>query len=301
MIPTHATRRTLLVGSFAAGLAIATKAITLPQIAGTSGGRTGYAPAGGLKQYYEIHGAGDPLILLHGGFGSTASFADLVPFFAKTRQVITVDLQAHGRTADIDRPLTCEAMADDIAALMTYLQIAKADLLGYSLGAAVALQTAIRHPAMLRKLVIVSEPFSRAGWYPEVRTAMDNMGPALAEQMKPSPLYKTYASVAPRPEDWTSLVSKLSVLIKVDYDWSKEVAALKIPTLLVVGDADAVRPAHVVEFFALLGGGQKDAGWDGSGMPTSHLAVLPGATHYTMLESPFLPQVVAWFLDLPHK
>lgn len=301
MIHTCATRRTLLAGDVAVGLSMAAKGIALPQVHDGSGPRTGYAPANGLKMYYEGHGAGEPLILLHGGFASTATFCDIIPLLSKTRQVIVVDLQAHGRTADIDRPITSEAMADDIAALMTYLEIPKADLLGYSMGAAVALQTVIRHPAIVGRLVVVSVPCKRDGWYPEVLAAMAHMGPAMAEQMKPSPVYKTYASVAPRPEDWTTLVTKLSAALKIDFDWTKEVAEIKIPTLLVFGDSDAVRPAHMVEFFSLLGGGQKDGGWDGSGIPKSHLAVLPGATHYNMLESPLLPQVVAAFLDTPAK
>jgi len=300
MTSAYTTRRTLLLGTVAAGLAI-TRTTTFPQGQGTSGLRTGYAPVNGLKMYYEIHGTGEPLLLLHGGLGSTATFADMIPLLAKTRQVIGVDLQAHGRTADIDRPFTYEAMADDIAALMTYLQIPKADVLGYSLGGGVALQITVRHPMMVRKLAVVSTPCKHSAWYPEVLAAMEHMGPAMAEQMKASPLYKTYASVAPRPDDWTVLITKLSVGIKTDYDWSKEVAAIKAPTLLIFGDADAVPPAHIVEFYALLGGGQKDAGWDGSGMSTARLAILPGVTHYNMLESPLLPQVVVGFLDSAPK
>jgi pimeloyl-ACP methyl ester carboxylesterase len=295
------TRRTLLLGTLGAGLAVATKATAISQTESTTGVRTGYAPANGLKMYYEIHGTGEPLLLLHGGLGSTAMFADMIPSLARTRQVIAVDLQAHGRTADIDRPITYEAMADDIAALLKYLQIQKADVLGYSVGGGVALQTTIRHPTIVRDLVVVSATYKRSGWYPEILAAMAQMGPAMAEQMKASPLYKTYVSVAPRPDDWTLLITKMSALLTPDYDWSKEVASIKVPTLLVFGDADAVRPPHMVEFFALLGGGQKDAGWDGSGMSKSRLAVLPGVTHYVMLESPLLPQVVVAFLDSPPK
>jgi pimeloyl-ACP methyl ester carboxylesterase len=189
-------------------------------------------------------------------------------------------------------------MADDIAGLMKYLQIEKADILGYSLGAGVALQTAIRHPAIVGKLVIVSTVFKRDGWYPEVLAAMDQMGPGAAEMMKPSPIYKTYARVAPRPSDFPVLLGKVSDSLKKDFDWSKDVAAIKAPTLLVFGDADAVRPAHVVEFFALLGGGQKDGGWDGSGIPQSKLAILPGVTHYNILQSPLLAPTVAPFLGI---
>lgn len=301
MTSAYTTRRTLLLGTFGAGLAIATNATALPLAQGTSGVKTGYAPVNGLKMYYEIHGAGEPLLLLHGGLGSTAMFADIIPSLSKTRQVIAVDLQAHGHTADLNRPITFEAMAYDIAALMNYLQIPKADVLGYSVGGGVALQVAIRHPAIVRKLVVVSATYRRNGWYPEILAAMAQMGPAMAEQMKASQLYKTYVSVAPRPDDWTVLITKMSVMLTTDYDWSKEVAAIEIPTLLVFGDADAIRPPHMVEFFALLGGGQKDAGWDGLGMSKSRLAILPGVTHYNMLESPLLPEVVASFLDSAAK
>lgn len=259
--------------------------------------KSGYAVVNGLNLYYEIYGTGEPLILLHGGLGSTGMFGPNLPALAKNRQLIAADLQAHGRTADIDRPLSYEAMADDIAGLMNNLGIAKADVMGYSLGAGVALRTAIQHPGVVRKLVVVSMPCRKDGWYPEIVAAMAQMSAAAAEPMKRSPIYKIYAQVAPRPEDWPVLVGKLGELVKKDYDWSKEVAGIKAPTLLVFGDADSVRAAHIVEFFELLGGGQKDAGWDGSGMSTARLAILPGLTHYNLFESPALAAVVTPFLD----
>jgi pimeloyl-ACP methyl ester carboxylesterase len=261
--------------------------------------KTGYAPVNGLNLYYEIHGTGEPLILLHGGLGSVEMVEKALRQLANSRQVIAVDLQAHGRTADIDRPISSEAMADDIAGLVKYLELAKVDLMGYSLGAAVALQTTIRHPEIVRKLVVVSTPCKRSGWYPEVRAAMDQMGPGTAEMMKPSPLYKTYASIAPRPDDWTTFITKISESIKKDFDRSKDVATIKAPTMLVFGDADAVRPEHIVEFFQLLGGGKKDAGWDGSGMSNARLAILPSTTHYNIFESPLLIPCVLPFLDAP--
>ena len=205
--------------------------------------------------YYEIHGAGRPLILLHGGVGAIEVFGEVLPLLAEGRRVIAVDLQAHGRTADIDRPLSFELMADDIAALIKHLGLEKADLMGYSLGGGVALQTAIRHPEVVRKLVVVSTPFKKDGWYPEILAAMGQMGPEAAEPMKQTPMYQVYASVAPNPEDWPVLLTKLGQLLGKNYDWSKEVAAMEAPTLIVVGDADSVRTAHAVEFFELLGGG----------------------------------------------
>ena len=262
-----------------------------------------YAPVNGLKMYYEIHGKANDknpaLVLLHGGVGATEMFVPNLPALSKTRQVIAADLQAHGRTADIDRPLSIELMADDVAALIKHLGIEKADVMGYSLGGGVALQTAIRYPGAVRKLVVVSAAFKRDGWYPEILAGMAQMGPAAAEPMKQTPMYQLYSKIAPKPEDWPVLLTKLGELLKKDYDWSKQVAAIKAPTLLVVGDADAVRTAHSVEFFGLLGGAQRDGGWDGSGRPNAQLAILPGTTHYDIFVSPALASTATQFLDAP--
>jgi len=258
-----------------------------------------YAFVNGLNLYYEIHGAGEPLILLHGGVGAIQMFGEVLPSLARNRQVVAVDLQAHGRTADIDRELRFELMAGDIAALIKHLGIEEADVMGYSLGGGVALRTAIQHPEVVRKLVLVSTPFKRDGWYPEILAGMGQMGPQVAEPMKQTPMYQLYASIAPKPEDWPVLLTKLGDLLRQDYDWSNEVAAIKAPTLIVVGDADSVRTAHAVEFFELLGGGKVDAGWDGSGMSNARLAILPATTHYNIYSSPQLSAVVAPFLDAP--
>jgi len=259
--------------------------------------KTGYAPVNGLQLYYEVHGIGQPLVLLHGGVGATEMFSAIMPSLLKTRQVIAVDLQAHGRTADIHRPLSMEAMADDIAALLKHLGIEKADIMGYSLGGGVALRTAIQHPGVVRKLVVVSAACKLDGWYPEIVAAMSQMGPGAAEPMKQTPMYQMYARIAPKPADWPVLLTKLGDLLRQDYDWSKEIAAIQAPTLLVFGDADAVRPEHAVQFFELLGGGKKDAGWDGSGMSRARLAILPGLTHYNIFSAPALPATVTPFLD----
>ncbi len=256
--------------------------------------KTGYAPVNGLNLYYEIHGTGAPLILLHGGVGGIGMFGPNLPALSTQRQVIAVELQGHGRTADIDRPLSYEAMADDIGALITHLGIEPSDVMGCSLGGGVALQTAIRHPELVHKLVVVSQPFRRDGWYPEVLVGMAQMGPAAAESMKQSPLSQLYPNV-----DWARLFTKLADLLKKDYDWSRPVAEIRAPTMLVFADADAVRPAHVVEFFCLLGGGQKDAGLEGLGRPTAQLAILPGLTHYNIGSSPSLGPAVIPYLDAP--
>jgi pimeloyl-ACP methyl ester carboxylesterase len=191
-------------------------------------------------------------------------------------------------------------MANDVAALIRQLGLGKADVMGYSLGGGVALQTAIRHPELVRKLVLVSTPFRRDGWYPEVLAGMAQMGPQAAEAMKQTPMYQLYAAIAPRPQDWPALLAKVGEGLKQDYDWSSEVKALPMPVLLVTGDADAVRLAHVVEFFGLLGGGQRDAGWDGSGCSgTAQLAILPGVTHYDIFSRPELASSALQFLDAP--
>ena len=263
------------------------------------GWQGGYAPVNGLNLYYEIHGSGQPLLLLHGGFGLTGMFGEVLPQLAAGRQVIAVDLQGHGRTADLDRPLRLELMAEDIAALIRHLGIEQADLMGYSLGGAVALRTAIQHPEVIRKLVVVSTPYKRAAWYPDMVAAMEQMSAATAPFLLETPMYHAYAAVAPDPEHFPVLVDKMGELLRQDYDWSGEVAALTAPTMLVFGDADSLPPREAAEFFALLGGGQRDGSWDRSGMTMHRLAILPGTTHYDIFASPALPAVVTPFLDAP--
>jgi len=258
-----------------------------------------YADVNGLSLYYEEHGSGDPLVVLHGGIGASEMFAAILDELAERRRVIAVDLPGHGHTADVDRPLRPELLADDIAALIAHLGLERADVMGYSLGGLTALRTAIQHPDRVRRLVLVSIPFRRDGSYPEVVAAMDAMGPDLAELIKQAPVYEHYARVAPRPEDWTSHIVKTAEFVKIDFDWSAEVAALAVRTMLVYADADSVRPDHIVEFYGLLGGGRRDAGVDGSGRPPARLAVLPGTTHYDIVASPLLPAVVGPFLDAP--
>ncbi|HVH09065.1 MAG TPA: alpha/beta hydrolase [Gemmatimonadales bacterium] len=258
-----------------------------------------YAAVNGLKLYYEIHGSGRPLILLHGGLGALEMFGPNLTALAKGRQVIAVDLQGHGRTADIDRPLSVKLMADDIAALLEHLGIARADIMGYSLGGGVALLTAIRHPAVVNRLVVVSTPFRRNAFYPEILAQQGQVGPAMADAMKQTPMYQVYQSLAPRPEDWPRLLGKIGEAMKEDFDFSTEIAGITAPTLVVAGDADIFPPAHAVELFGLLGGGKRDGGWDGSGRPRSGLAILPGLTHYTIFSAPALAATVIPFLDEP--
>ncbi len=257
----------------------------------------GLAAVNGIQLAYQIHGSGRPLVLLHGGFGSVEMFGPNVAALAAGRQVIGVDLQSHGRTPAVDRPMRFETMADDIAELIAHLGHERADVMGFSLGGAVALRTAFQHPAAVNRLVVVSAPFKRDGWYPEMIAGFDQMGPQIAEPMKQTPMYEAYRRLAPRVEDWPILVTQLTGLLKLDYDWTDEVRGLPMPVMIVVGDADGLPPRHAVEFFELLGGGKRDAVWDRSGMTRHGLAVLPRVTHYDINVAPALATSVALFLD----
>ncbi|MGZ3963291.1 MAG: alpha/beta fold hydrolase [Flavisolibacter sp.] len=270
-----------------------TKTITNP-VETENGIKGSYASVNGLRLYHEVSGIGKPLILLHGGVGASEMFGPVIPNLAKNRQVIAVHLQGHGRTADIDRPLSFEMMSDDIAELIELLNFEKADVLGYSLGGGVALQTAIRRPDMIRKLILISTPFKRNGFYPEVLRDMGQMGPEAAKYMKESTLSQLYPDA-----NWAELFAKLGNLLRQDYDWSKGVAAIEAPVMITYADVDAVHIEHIMEFFKLLGGGQRDAGMDGSGRPTGQLAILPGMTHYNILNFPDLATILSAFLDLP--
>src|SRR5579862_1667483 len=258
-----------------------------------------YADVNGVSLYYETHGSGQPLILLHGGLGSGDMYAAIMPELAKGRQVITADLQGHGHTADVDRPLRHETMADDVAGLIEQLGLEQADVMGYSLGGGTALRLAIQHPSLVRRLVLTSVPCRRDGWFPESRAGMDQMGAQQAPMLMQSPVYDLYSQVAPRVEDFTVLLDKTGDLLRRDYDWSAEIAAITAPVMLVYGDADSITPAHIVEFYGLLGGGLRDANWDGSARSVARLAILPGRTHYDIFTAAEWPAAVIPFLDEP--
>lgn len=258
-----------------------------------------YAAINGLQLYYEIHGQGEPLLLLHGGLNNVALLGEPLTQLATTRQVIAVDLQGHGRTADLDRPLRHELMADDMAALIHHLGFAQVDVMGYSLGGGTALRTAIQQPALVRKLVLVSVTYQRSGSYPEVVAAMEQMSGAAAPFMQGAPIYQSYRQVSPTPDHFPRLLDKLGDLLRQPYDWSAEVAGLTMPVLLVFADADSVTTSHTVAFYQLLGGGQRNAGWDGAHKPTAQLAILPGQTHYDIFAAPLLVNVVSPFLAAP--
>jgi pimeloyl-ACP methyl ester carboxylesterase len=256
---------------------------------------SGFVPVNGLNLYYEIHGAGQPLIMLHGGVSASEAFGQNLTELAKTRKVIALHLQGHGCTKDIDRPLRFEFMADDVAALMALLKIEKADVLGYSLGGGVALQTAIRHPAAVNRLIVVSAAMKRDGSYPEVNAAFDQMtahAPQIAQNIKGSPLGQLYPEV-----NWETLLRKIAEMESHDFDWSEQVKKIRCPTMLVVADADSIRLEHVVAFYEALGGGQRDAGLDGSLRSAARLAVVPGATHYNILSTTAVADLASPFLS----
>jgi pimeloyl-ACP methyl ester carboxylesterase len=258
-----------------------------------------YADVNGINLYYETHGKGRPLILLHGGLGSGEMFGPVLPLLAERHQVIAVDLQGHGRTADIDRPLDVRLMADDIAALIEHLRLATPDVVGYSLGGGVAFQTAARHPAKVRRLVMVSANIRPDAIYPEMRAQQGQVNAAAVEFMKDTPMYQLYQRVAPRPEDFPRLLSKIGEAMSKDFDFTEEVRRLQMPTLVVAADADMAPPTHYVEVFKLLDGGLRDGGWMGDGRPKGGhaLAILPGLTHYNIFNSPLFAAATLAFLD----
>jgi pimeloyl-ACP methyl ester carboxylesterase len=260
-----------------------------------------YADVNGINLYYETHGSGRPLILLHGGLGAGEMFGPIMPALAEGHQVITVDLQGHGRTADIDRPLDIRLMADDIAALIDHLGLAKPDLVGYSLGGGVAFFTAVKYPRKVGKLVVASAHIRQDAIPPEMRAQQNQVNAGAVEFMKDTPMYELYQRVAPRPEDFGRLLDKIGDSLAKDFDFSDEVRGLQMPTLIVAADADMAPPSHYVEFFKLLDGGLRDGGWLGEGRPKGGhaLAILPGLTHYNLGASPLFAVVANAFLETP--
>jgi pimeloyl-ACP methyl ester carboxylesterase len=236
---------------------------------------TGYAPAGDLDLYYEIHGAGRPTLLLHGAFMTIDLMGPLLPGLAQSRQVIAVEQQGHGHTADTDRPLTYEQMADDTAAVIDHLDLGEADVVGFSMGGGVALQLAIRHPALVRRLVVASATYRSDG----MPAAALQMFPAITPELfAGSPIEEAYLRTAPNPDDFPRLVEKMKQLDTTPFAWpAEDIRAIAAPTLIVLGDSDGVRLQHAVEMFELRGGGVMA---DLAGMPSSQLAVLPGTAHF---------------------
>ncbi|MDQ3695815.1 MAG: alpha/beta hydrolase [Chloroflexota bacterium] len=303
-------RRTFVAGALATGTSLAVSTLGFAQTDAdpatplAQGGEmteatfeTGYAPVNGLDLYYEIHGSGGvPLVLLHGAYTTiNTSFGAVLPGLAATRQVIAIEQQGHGHTADIDRPLTYERMADDTAALLRHLGIEHADVFGYSMGGTTALALAIQHPDLIRKLVIAGSNFNNEGLYPEILGSIAQITPAV---FAGSPIQEEYDRVAPDPDGFPALVDKLKQL---DLEFAglatEDLRTINAPSLIIIGDADAVRPEHAIELFRLLGGG---VAGDVVGLPRSRLAVLPGTTHVGLVfQAEWLLSMISAFLDAP--
>ena len=258
-----------------------------------------YADVNGLHMYYELHGTGRPLVLLHGGLGSGEMFGPNLATFAGHHQVVLPDLQGHGRTADIDRPLDTRLMADDIAALIDHLGLDHPDVVGFSLGGGVAFWTAVKYPAKVRRLVMTSANITRSAIPAEMLAQQAQVNAAAVPFLMDTPMYQLYQRTAPRPEDFGRLLDKAGAAMAQDFDFTEEVRGLQVPTLIVAADADMAPPSHYVEAFKLLDGGLRDGGWTGEGRPKGGhaLAILPRLTHYNIDESPLFATVTLDFLD----
>jgi len=279
-------------------LATITAALTLTAYAARAEDvKSGHVAANGISYYYEIRGESEPLLLLHGGLGSTDMFRPIMPQLAEHRQVIAVDLQGHGRTELGQRPFSIQAMGADMAVVLKELGYGQLDVLGYSMGGVVAFQLAVQHPEAVRRLVLVSAGYAQDGFYPEMLPMQAQMNAGMAESMKDTPMYKSYMAVAPKPEDFPRLLDTMGAWMRKPYDWSADVARLKMPVMLVFGDSDMYRPEHVVKFYQLLGGGLKDAGWAREHQSQNRLAILADQTHYDIFFSPKLVDAALPFLD----
>lgn len=259
--------------------------------------KSGQLAVNGVRYYYEIHGQGEPLLVLHGGLGSSDMFAPVLPALTRTRQVIAVDLHGHGRTGLGDRKLDLVDIGDDLAVILDELGYQQVDTLGYSFGGGAAFRLAVQHPDKVRRLVLVSAAFAQDGFHPEMLPMQAQIGAAMADMMKDTPLYKSYAAIAPNPAEFPKLLDRMGELMRTPYNWADDVKTLKLPVMLVYGDGDMFRPDHIVEFYKLLGGGLKDAGWMREHLSQNRLAILPDVTHYEMLTTPALAAAVLPFLD----
>jgi len=262
-------------------------------MSGESGGN--YVSVNGLKMYYEIHGTGFPLVVLHGAFMTIGAMGALVPLLAEGRRVVAVELQGHGHTADVDRPLSYEQMADDVAGLVWNLGIERTDVFGYSMGGGAAFQLAMRHPGLVRKLVVASASSTSEGVYPEVWEGIEQITPEL---FAGTPWKEEYDRVAPDPDAFPVLVEKMKELDLQPFAWPpEEIRAISAPTMVVIGDSDGTTPEHAVELFRLRGGGVFG---DLAGLPSARLAVLPGTTHVGLIgHADWLAPMIGDFLDAP--
>src|SRR5687767_9000465 len=259
--------------------------------------KSGHAAINGVNYYYAVYGKGEPLLLLHGGLGQIEMFGPNLGLLAQRREVIGVDLHGHGRTDLGNREISLIDMADDLGALLKKLGYQKVDVMGYSMGGGAAFRLAVQHPQLVRRLVIVSAGMSQDQFYPEMLPQQASVGAAMMEQMKETPMYKSYVAVAPHPEDFPKLLDRMGAYMRKPYDWSADVKKVTAQTMLVYGDSDMMRPEHIVKFYQLLGGGLKDAGWQREHMSQNRLAILPDLTHYDIFLAPALAAAVLPFLN----
>jgi pimeloyl-ACP methyl ester carboxylesterase len=259
---------------------------------------SGYIMANGVNYWFEVHGKGEPLLLLHGGLFSTGMFGPTLTKLAETHRVIGVDLLGHGHTAFGAREkIRLEEIGRDLAVVVEKLGLRQVDVMGYSFGGGAALQLAFQHPELVRRLVVVSAPYAQSGFFPEMLPQQAAVSAKMADAMKQTPMYTSYAAIAPKPEDFPRLLDAMGEYMRQPYDWSAKVKQLSMPVMLVFGDADMMRPEHIVSFYQLLGGGQRDAGWTREHMSKNRLAILPNVTHYEMGTTPSLMASVLPFLD----
>ena len=284
------------IGLAAAALAVAIAPLTGAQEAPRPDS-SGYVTANGVNYWFEIHGKGEPLLLLHGGLGSTSMYGPVLSRFAETRRVIGVDLHGHGHTALGTRPINLIDIGNDLAVIVRALGLNQVDVVGYSFGGGAALRLAVQHPALVRRVVIASAPYAQNGFFPEMLPQQAAVGAAMAEGMKETPMYKSYAAIAPRPQDFPRLLDAMGAYMRQPYDWSADVKKLTTPVMLVFSDSDMIRPEHIVSFYQLLGGGLKDAGWQRENMSKNRLAILPDLTHYEVFMSPAFATTVLPFLN----
>ena len=271
--------------------------ITWAQQIVTEPDTSGYVAANGIDYWFEIRGKGEPLLLLHGGLMSAGSFGSVLMKLAETHRVIGVDLLGHGHTALGNRKIVPADIGNDLAIVLQKLGIQQTDIMGYSFGGYVALQLAFQHPSLIHRLILVSTPYAQNGWFAEMLPQQAALNAAMADQMKETPIYKSYVAIAPNPQDFPRLLDAMGEFMRQPYDWSESVKQLKMPVMLVYGDADMVRPEHYVSFYHLLGGGLRDAGWMREHISQNRLAILPDVTHYEMGTSPRLAETVLPFLN----
>jgi pimeloyl-ACP methyl ester carboxylesterase len=258
---------------------------------------SGYITANGVDYWFETRGHGEPLLLLHGGLFTTELFGPVLTALAEHRRVIGVHLHGHGRTTLGTRKIDLVDIGRDLGVVVQKLGLRQVDVMGYSFGGGAAFQLAVQHPALVRRLVLVSTPYAQSGFFPELLPQQAALSGNMAGALKDTPMYKAYVAVAPRPQDFPVLLDAMGEFMRRPYDWSASVKQLTMPVMLVYGDADMIRPEHIVSFYQMLGGGLRDAGWQREHMSGNRLAIIPNVTHYEIGAAPILAATVLPFLD----